>query len=162
MIRPEREDDHAAVRALLLRAFPGPAEADLVDALRSAGDLVLVLVADAGGVVGHIAFSRLTIAGSTLRATALAPIAVAPERQRNGLGAALIRDGLARLRSGGEDLILVLGEPAFYGRFGFDRRHAARLRTPYDGPYLQAMPLNGGGLQAKGVVQYAPAFSALG
>jgi putative acetyltransferase len=162
MIRLEGAGDHAAVRDLLLRAFPGPAEADLVDALRAAGDLILALVAEGGSVVGMIGFSRVTIAGSSLRAAALAPVAVAPERQRHGLGSALIREGLARLRAAGEDLILVLGEPAFYARFGFERRHAARLRTPYDGPYLQAMPLNGRGLKAEGAVHYAPAFSALG
>jgi putative acetyltransferase len=161
-IRPEIAADRAAIHAIHYRAFGQPAEADLVDRLRTEGDLVLSLVAVADQPAGHVAFSRLHLAGTDLRATALAPVAVLPEWQRREVGTALIRDGLARLRSAGEHLVLVLGDPAYYGRFGFTGEAARGLATPYDGPYLQALPLTDGRRSAVGPVTYARAFSELG
>ena len=162
MIRPETDRDIDAIRKVLTDAFPGPEEAKLVDDLRAAGDLVLSLVADEGGIVGHVAFSRLRLAAADLRATALAPLAVLSERQRTGIGTALAREGLSMLATNREDLILVLGEPAFYGRLGFNRAAAVRLKTPYDGPHLLAKVLSEQGSRAEGEVRYAPAFAALG
>lgn len=160
-IRPEAPGDRAAVRLVIERAFGQAAEAGLVDALRTDGDLVLSLLAIAGEPFGHVAFSRLTLAGSTARASALAPLAVVPSAQRSGIGTALVRESLRRLAQAGEDLVLVLGEPAYYGRFGFTPEAAADLRTPYDGPYLQALALTGAGRAASGPVRYARAFSDL-
>jgi putative acetyltransferase len=161
MIRAETAADVDAIRKVLMAAFPGPGEAKLVDDLRSAGDLVLSLVADEGGIVGHVAFSRTEFMALELRGTALAPIGVLPGRQRTGVGSALVREGLLRLAQAGEDLVLVVGDPGFYERFGFNHAAAARLRTPYDGPYLLAKALSGQGRQAHGEVRYSPAVAAL-
>jgi putative acetyltransferase len=161
MIRPESEGDIDAVRAVLASAFPTQTEAKLVDDLRAAGDLVLALVADQGGVIGHAAFSRLALDQPDLRATALGPIGVMPARQRQGIGSALVREGLSRLSQTGEDLVLVLGEASFYERFGFNRKATLALHTPYDGPYLLAKALSERGSNAHGTVCYPPAFAAL-
>lgn len=160
MIRLETASDLGAIRRVLTAAFPSSAEAELVDGLRSAGDLVLSLVADDGEVVGHIAFSRLGV--SELRATALGPIGIRPERQRIGIGSSLVQAGLSRLTQAGEDLVVVLGEAQFYARFGFSREAAAWLKTPYDGPHLLAKALSERGSRAHGEARYAPAFAALG
>jgi putative acetyltransferase len=127
------------------------------------GDLVLSLVVDEGdAVIGHVAFSRMQINGEGISepAVALAPVAVLPAQQRRGIGAALIEDGLRRLRQSGETLVFVLGEPAYYGRFGFAAAPAARFDTPYPGPYFQSLALS---LRApsSGALRYARAFSAL-
>jgi putative acetyltransferase len=161
-IRPEAPGDGPAVLALHAAAFGQKAEAGLVDRLRTDGDLILSLVAVADGVVGHVAFSRLTLpAAPAVRACALAPLAVDPARQRRGIGSALVTEGLRRLSQAGLDLVLVLGEPAYYGRFGFTTQAAQALRTPYDGPYLQALALSAEGRAARGPVSYAGAFAEL-
>ncbi len=160
-IRPEQPSDGPAIRAVHEQAFGQPLEADLVDRLRADGDLVLSLVAVREAPVGHIAFSRLVLPESSARAVALAPVGVLPPLQRAGIGTALIREGLARLAEAGEDLVLVLGDPAYYGRFGFTAAAAGGLATPYDGPYLQALALSEAGREARGPVRYAPAFADL-
>lgn len=160
-VRPEAAADRDAVRTIHREAFAGPAEADLVEALRRDGDLILSLVAAADEPVGHIAFSRLTLPDAPVRASALAPLAVLPSCQRQGIGTALVEDGLRRLAASGEDLVLVLGEPAYYGRFGFAAQDAAPLKTPYDGPYLQALALSEQGRHARGPVRYPRAFAGL-
>ena len=164
VIRPEEARDGPAIRAVVEAAFGQALEADLVDRLRAAGALVLSLVAEAGGVVGHIAFSRLTVdgPGSDVRAVALAPLAVAPGRQRAGIGGALVRRGLDELRAQGEELVLVLGDPAYYGRFGFTAQAAHGLATPYDGPALQALWLAPAPAGFQAVVRYPAPFSELG
>jgi putative acetyltransferase len=161
-VRPETGRDHAAIWSVNEEVFGRCDEADLVERLRSDHDLVLSWVALAERVVGYIAFSRLHVEGATVRVSALAPMAVRPGHQRRGVGTQLIQDALARLAAMGEDIVLVLGEPAFYGRFGFRRETAARLNTPYDGPYLQALALTEAGRLACGVVRYPDAFTALG
>jgi putative acetyltransferase len=158
-VRPERPEDRAAIRAVV-RAALGAAEAELVDALRRDGDLVLSLVAVEDGPVGHVAFCRLSCE-PPLRATGLAPLTVRPDRHRRGIGAALVRDGIRRLGDANEDLVVVLGEPAYYGRLGFSRPAAEGLRTPYDGPALQALALSDRGRAAAGAVRYPAAFAGL-
>jgi putative acetyltransferase len=157
-VRDETPADLAAIRAVNDAAFGGAQEADLVDALRRDGDLLLSLVADDGGVIGHVAFSRVQVEGDP--AVALAPVAVRPERQRRGAGTALIEHGLQRLRQSGETLVFVLGEPAYYDRFGFAAAPAARFETPYPGPYFQSLALSPRAPSA-GRLRYARAFSAL-
>lgn len=161
-IRPEQPDDRDALRAIHLRAFPTAVEADLVDALRG-GFIRLSLVAETEGrVVGHILFSDLTIVGSRVSALALAPLAVTPEHQRRGIGSDLVRRGLDECRRAGFDCVIVLGEPAFYGRFGFSAAKAARLESPYAGEYFQAIELTPGALDGvAGRVEYAPPFADL-
>jgi putative acetyltransferase len=162
-IRPEEPHDWPQISALIETAFGQPAEADLAQRLRAAGDLVLSLTAADGNLVGHIAFSRLALPDApSTRACALAPLAVLPLRQRQGIGSALVLEGLVRLAQNGMDLVLVLGEPSYYGRFGFSADLANRLKTPYDGPYLQALALSESGKAARGPAAYAPAFAELG
>ncbi len=100
-----------------------------------------------GGIDGHVLFTRLAIetdaGASPLSATALAPVSVAPARQRAGLGSALIRYGLTRLEAAGEHIVFVLGEPAYYRRFGFDANLGARFSCPWPGPYFMARALRG-------------------
>jgi putative acetyltransferase len=156
-IRPERPEDLPAVDRLRRAAFGGDAEARLVDALRGDG-AVLSLVADEDGVVGHLMFSRLEMDG--VRAAALAPVAVAPARQRRGTGSALIRDGLRRLREAGWEAVVVLGEPAYYARFGFVP--APTIACPYSGPYLQGVELIPGALAVPRTAVYAAPFARLG
>lgn len=161
-IRTEDPEDRSAIHALLAAAFGGRAEADLVDNLRKADDLTLSLVACTDRAIGHIAFSPLALADPRdIKAYALAPVAVLPAFQNRGIGAALIEDGLQRLADAGADLVLVLGEPDYYGDFGFRAEDATNLVTPYDGPYLQALFLTEKGRTAQGPVTYAPAFAEL-
>ena len=124
-IRPEAAADAPAVHALLTGAFETSAEgeAQLVEQLRRDGDLVLALVAvDAlQRVVGHVAFPRLYVesADREFPVVGLAPLAVDATHRRQGVGAALVRAGLDRLAVQGETLVFVLGDPAYYTRFGF-------------------------------------------
>jgi putative acetyltransferase len=157
-VRDETPADFAAIRAVNEAAFGGAQEADLVDTLRRDGDLLLSLVADDGGVIGHVAFSRVQVEGDS--AVALAPVAVRPEWQRRGAGTALIEHGLQRLRQSGETLVFVLGEPAYYSRFGFAAAPVARFETPYPGPYFQSLALSPSAPSA-GRLRYARAFAAL-
>lgn len=161
MIRPETPADAPAVAALLTAAFGGPAEAGLVAALRTAGDAAIALVAEdpAGGIAGHILLSPMQ---APFPALSLAPLAVAPGRQGAGLGAALVRAALARAEAEGWRGVFVLGDPAYYGRFGFTADAAAGFESLYAGPAFQALAL-GGPLPARaGAAVHAPAFAALG
>ena len=133
--------------------FPGFGEATLVDRLRRDGDIVLSLVAeDEGVVIGYIAFSRLMVEGgdATFRAVALAPLAVYPEYQQQGIATRLVREGHACLAAIGETLSVVVGEPHYYGRFGYSQpaRGALRKRIPIalpDGALLRRGAVRRGG-----------------
>ncbi|HWV41345.1 N-acetyltransferase [Pseudorhodoplanes sp.] len=162
-VRTETPVDRDAIRSVNSGAFGRPAEADLVDRLRADGDLLLSLVAGIGrAIVGHCAFSRLTVHNhaDAIPAVALGPVAVLPEHQRRGVGQSMIRDGIDRLRQGGETLVFVLGDPGYYQRFGFDAGVAAAYRTPYDGPHMQVLRLSDDAPH-RGEVRYAPAFAGL-
>lgn len=149
VLRPEVAADHAAIDALLRAAFGGPVEARLVRALRDDGDLALSLLVEAEGVVlGHATLSPLAAASP---AYALAPLAVAPRMQGRGLGAALIRETVAWADG---HPVVVLGDPAYYGRFGFQ---PADLASPYAGPGLQIH----GPLPAGSTIGHARAFAGL-
>ncbi|HYG30882.1 MAG TPA: N-acetyltransferase [Allosphingosinicella sp.] len=158
-IRDEREGDRDSVKSVIEAAFGSSAEAELVERLRDDGDSEIALVAkEEGRIVGHILFSRMA---APFRALGLAPVAVAPERQRRGIGGALVRAGLARARAQGWDAVFVLGDPEYYGRFGFTVTAATPFRCVYSGPHFMALRL-GEALPAAGEVAYAPAFAALG
>jgi putative acetyltransferase len=161
-IRLEEPADWAHVYPVYAAAFGQLAEADLVQRLHSDGDLILSLSAFDRDPVGHIAFSKLGF-GETpgVRGCALAPLAVVPDHQKKGIGSALVREGLHRMAQAGLDLVVVLGDPAFYGRFGFTSALAGNLKTPYDGPYIQALALSEKGAEARGSVSYARAFAEL-
>jgi putative acetyltransferase len=164
-IRQEAETDRDGVRAVHLAAFHGDDEADLVDRLHADGDALFGLVAaEAGRIVGHIFFSPLGIAtaSGTIPAAALAPLAVLPQRQRRGIGTALVRRGLALCRERGVPAVVVLGDPAFYHRFGFRAETARQLDAPWSGPHLMAIELVPGGLgDVPGMACYAAAFGSL-
>jgi putative acetyltransferase len=165
-VRAEHAFDAASVRRLLADAFGGRAEADLVDRLRTNDDLVLALIAevDDRGVVGHIGFPRLTVdapSGGSAPAVGLAPLAVAIDLWNRGIGSALVGRGLTLLAERGEQLVFVLGDPAYYGRFGFDAAAAASFVSPYSGPHFMALRL-AQTAPSEGTVRYPSAFADLG
>lgn len=120
IIREGKASDFPALEALYPRAFP---DEDLLPLLRElfAGDFdLLSLVAEAdGAVVGHVLFTLARVGGSDSKVAMLAPLAVAPDRQKQGLGSALVRAAFDRLTGDGVSSVYVLGDPAYYGRFGF-------------------------------------------
>lgn len=159
MIRPERPGDEAAIYAVHVAAFPTDAEARLVDALRSAGRLTASLVAEVEGViVGHVAFSPVT-AGEAM-GTGLAPVAVLKAYQKRGIAARLIEAGLTACRDAGIGWAVVLGEPAYYRRFGFGPASAVGLVDEYGGgEAFQVMELIPRKLPAgAGLVRYGAEF----
>ena len=163
-IRPETRHDAGTIHDLLVGAFPTPVEAGLVDRMRRDGDLVLSLVAAHvdGAIVGHVAFPRLrvVVSGVGYRAVGLAPLAVAETRRRQGIGAELVQRGLAQLRAQDETLVFVLGDPAYYGRFGFTAETARPYTSAYDETYFMALRLEDDAPRA-GLVRYPAAFDAL-
>jgi putative acetyltransferase len=159
-IRPEAPGDREGARRVLLGAFGQLHEARLVDDLRAAGDLALALVAELDEIVGFVAFSRLILDNANAHALALAPLAVSPKRQRQGVGHALVREGISRAGAAGCDALIVLGDPAYYGRFGFGPAPPC-LTTPYDGPHLRVLALSPQGAKLSGAVRYPAAFAGL-
>jgi putative acetyltransferase len=161
-VRAETPADLEAIREVNRRAFGQEDEARLVDALRDGGYARLSLVAEEGGrVVGHILFSDLPIVTpmGTLHALALAPLAVLPDQQRQGIGSRLVREGLQACAEAGHRVVVVLGHPDFYPRFGFSARLAERLQAPFSGPSFMALELVPGALAGvSGQVRYPPPF----
>lgn len=163
-IRPETRADYADVRRVNERAFGRAAEADLVDALRRVANPHLSLVAEEDrAIIGHIFFSPVKIpsAVDSIAAMALAPMAVMPERQRQGVGSALVRAGLEANREMRVGIVVVLGHIEYYPRFGFVRADEFALRSEFDVPseYFMVMELRSGALRdARGVVAYHEAF----
>lgn len=156
-IREETPADQGAIQALVTAAFARRDEADLVDALRTDGDLSLSLVAEEGkDLVGHVALSRLK---SPEGALALAPVSVQPSHQDRGIGAALIREAIARTRESQASIIFVVGEPGYYTRFGFTAEAAAPYPCDYAGPHFMALALDDPPTPA--AVVYPDAFSSL-
>lgn len=164
-LRPETPRDHDAIRQVHRLAFGQDAEARLVDALRDGGFARLSLVGElAGRVVGHILFSQIGIdcADRRVEALALAPMAVVREHRRKGIGSDLIREGLKRCREGGHAIVIVVGHPGYYPRFGFSPRLASALQSEYAGEAFMALELVPGALEGvRGQVRYAPPFEAL-
>lgn len=160
-LREERAGDEAVIAALASAAFEGVpysdgTEAAIIDALRKAGALTLSLVAeDERGICGHAAFSPVRISGEGAGWYGLGPVSVAPERQGAGIGGALIREGLTRLREMGAAGCVVLGDPGYYPRFGFQADPALRYAGA---PAEYFMALNFTGAEASGEVTYHPGF----
>jgi putative acetyltransferase len=165
ILREERPADRAAIFDVVDRAFGQDAEARLVDKLREGGHVQLSLVAASDGkIVGHILYSELQViaaAGAT-PALALAPLAVVPERQSQGIGSALIRRSLDLCREQGHKIVIVLGHQHYYPRFGFSPELAKPLQSPYAGDSFMALELIPGALAGvQGRVEYAPPFNEL-
>lgn len=159
-IRAATLKDRDSIRDVEEHAFGQQAEAGLVDALVRDGDTVLELVAQEDGqVVGHILFSRLYVeqGGARHPAVALAPLAVEPSFHGTGIGGALIREAHLRLRQAGETLSIVLGDPDYYGRFGYSHARAAGFSSVYQCEELQALAW--GEAAESGRLVYADAFS---
>ena len=119
-IRDSAQADGHAIEALYPAAFPDEELLPLVDDLLRDTDNTVSLVATVGAdVAGHIVFTLGGVAGTDATVALLGPLAVAPARHRQGIGSALVRAGLVRMQDAGVDLVCVLGDPAYYGRFGF-------------------------------------------
>ena len=167
ILREETAADVTAIATVNQAAFGRPDEALLVDALRIAGVLTLSLVALADDeVVGHIAFSPVTIAVArgTVTGIGLAPMAVAPAWQRRGVGARLINEGLDRLRAAGRQVVVVLGHPSYYPRFGFAPASRLGLRWEHPAPdeAFMALELVPGALAGvDGIVRFHPEFATV-
>lgn len=166
VIRDETRRDHEAVRELNEAAFESDAEARLVDALREQATPVVSLVAEEdSAIVGHILFSPVTLTDhESLGIMGLAPMAVAPSRQRQGIGSSLVRAGLDRCRELGAGAVVVLGHPEFYPRFGFVPSTRFDIGCEYDVPedVFMVTELKPGFLRGtSGTIRYHPAFGDL-
>lgn len=163
IVRPEVSSDHESVRQVHTLAFTGPTEALLVERLRGSSGSISLVATETGGVVGHILFTATTLvgAGAHVRVAGLGPMAVIPSRQRNGIGSELVVHGLDACRREGYEAVVVVGHPAYYPRFGFDRGSMFGLRCQFDVPdeVFMAVELRSGSLSGGGEVRYAPEFS---
>jgi putative acetyltransferase len=168
-IRPFGSRDTEAVREVHLKAFAGSEdEARLVESLHAADAAPVSLVAlhgSSGGVVGHVLFSPVETdnGASNVRVVGLAPVGVSPEYQGQGVDSRLIRAGLEACREAGYDAVVLLGEPGYYSRFGFERASAHGFGNEYGVDHefmvveLRSEALDGSG----GTVRYRPEFGQL-
>jgi putative acetyltransferase len=168
-IRPETPGDIPAIYNVHLRAFGQPAEAQMVDDLRRDGDFIpeLSLVAvDEGRIVGHILFPPVTLSSheGNVAALALAPMAVLPEFQGRGIGSLLVREGLAACRRLGHRIVIVVGHPGYYPKFGFFPAREQGIDVPFPVPdeALMVTALVEGALEGiHGTVRYPHAFDTI-
>jgi putative acetyltransferase len=159
IIRDEAERDLAAIRTVHRLAFGGESEGSLVDALRVSGDAAISLVAEREDrVVGHVLLSRLH---APMRALALAPVGVLPDHQRQGIGSALIRAALERAQGDHWEAVFVVGEPAYYRRFGFCAEAARGHVCTYAGDFFMVRALGAAALPTTGGIDYPAPFRAL-
>ncbi len=164
LTRAEEQRDWTAVHAVNVSAFETPLEANLVDALREqARPLVSLIAEDNGAIVGHILFSPVSLSGHpALRIMGLAPMAVSPGRQRQGIGSALVRAGLEQCKQLGFGAVVVLGHPEYYPRFGFSSSARFGIGCEYEVPeeVFMVVELQAGFLDgASGTIKYHAAFS---
>lgn len=164
LIRVEIPVDAAGIDSLLRRAFGGDDEAELVQQLREDGLLTLGIVAtdDEGGVVGYAAFSPVSVAGDDRQWVALAPLAVEESLRRQGLGEKLVYEGLDALNEFSYAAVVVLGDSAYYRRFGFKAAAQYDLHCQWPGAEeaFQVYPLAKDALSGvNGLVEYSAPFS---
>jgi putative acetyltransferase len=156
-IRPERAEDAAMVRALVTAAFGADDDtADFVEAVRREAEVCLAEVAGSGGGgVGHVQWcaAPLTVDGRAVKGPYLTCLSADPSVQRRGVGSRLVRSGLKRLVETGVEAASLLGDPAYYGRFGFSPELAARIEAPHRSRArgFQAIELVAGALDGKTV-----------
>ncbi|MEO0561020.1 MAG: N-acetyltransferase, partial [Chloroflexota bacterium] len=164
-IRQEAPGDETAIFEVNVAAFGRDDEAQLVDRLRATGGHLLSLVAtnDAGEIIGHVLFTPVAVEGTEeiFECTALGPIAVLPEVQDEGVGAALIEMGMQGVLDMGYDVIFVLGDPDYYGQFGFEQAEPHYIKSEFDVPtehFLVALGSDNALEGIWGTVYYLPAF----
>lgn len=166
-IRPETANDHAAITEVNRAAFGGDEEARLIDLLRRDALIIASLVAvDGTDVVGHILFSPVVVVTNTseIQVASLAPVAVAPSRQRMGIGSMLVRHGLDACKHARYPAVIVVGHPSYYPRFGFSHAIVGGLANPFaTGEAFMGLELAGGSLSglAGGRIVYPDAFNQL-
>jgi putative acetyltransferase len=163
-LRPETPSDVSAISAVLRASFPTPLEAELVERLRSDGDLAVSLVASvAGEIVGHVAFSKTEVVGGAgVRPVAwLAPLAVLEPNRRRGIAQGLVLAGIELSRTQGYDYAVVVGEPSYYARFGFTHAAARKLESRWFCAAMMAMPLDTEAPELAGLLKEPKAFSLL-
>lgn len=163
-VRAERPADAAAIREVNEAAFGASLEADIVDKSRALSLPWISLVAEvAGEIVGHILFSPVTLGGhERVRLVGLAPMAVLPARQRQGIGTRLVHEGLSQCRSEGYDAVVVLGHPGYYPRFGFTPASRFGITSEYAVPdeVFMCLELRQDALRGvSGRVVYSEAFA---
>lgn len=167
-IRPAHDGDRAALSDVHRTAFGQPLEAQLVEALANGRHDRISLVAEVEGqIVGHVLLTELRLdapplppSSPAVRALALAPLAVLPAHQRQGVGSALVRAALDEARRQVWRLVFVLGEPEFYGRFGFTAERAAPFQCVYACAAFMAIALHADAAPS-GALKYAPPFADL-
>jgi putative acetyltransferase len=165
-IRDEAAGDLNAIRSLHEQAFETQAEAELVNLLRARGKGVISLVAEMDReIVGHILFSPVSIEPPApgWNALGLAPLAVIPRLQRQGIGSKLVKSGLQRSRQTGIELVFVLGHPNYYPKFGFTQATACGFENEYqaDDAFMVIEITPGAAVKYKGLVKYAPEFNEM-
>jgi len=164
-IRKEQPQDIKAIREVNKQAFGQIQEADVVDKLRdNCSDLVSLVAVMQNHVVGHILFSPATIEGKnrTVEGMGLAPMAVLPEYQRQGIGSELIRTGIAKLKTGRCPFVIVLGHAEYYPRFGFKPASHHGIRSEWEVPEgaFMILVLNESEMYSiSGVARYRPEFA---
>ncbi len=166
-IRDEQEGEHQEIRQVIVAAFGGDIEANLVELLRDRNKAPIALVAVSDNtIVGHIMFSPVTItlAPKAYRAVGLAPLSVLPELQRQSIGSMLAREGLKKCAEAGFKIVVVLGSHHYYPRFGFSRASLYGLDNEYDADeHFMAIELKHGALdKVSGTVRYSPEFKECG
>lgn len=167
LIRPEQPEDFEAINEVNRLAFERDNEAQLIERLRDREDYHpgLSLVAVAGKlIVGHILFSPIVIVSGSKRvpALALAPLAVRPNRQQQGIGTELVEQGLAACRKLGHHIVVVLGHPELYPRFGFKLASKCNITAPFPVPDEAFMVLGltpGALVGVEGMVEYPEPFN---
>ena len=162
----EQHQDIHAIREVNIQAFGQNQEADLVDTIRrSCNDLISLVAVIKSTIVGHIFFSPVTIeskANKTIQGMGLAPMAVLPAFQRQGVGTELVRDGIERVRKKGFPFIIVLGHASYYPRFGFEPASHYRIRCEWDVPDTAFMILlldESQMRESAGLARYLPEFA---
>ena len=169
LIESERAEDRAAVRAVHLAAFPTAMEADLVDRLRANGHAAISHVALEGEcIVGHILFSPVTVHADDrpdnviAHGLGLAPLAVMPAFQRRGIGKALVKAGIEQCRQSGVGFVVVIGDPSYYSRVGFEPASQHGLSDEFAaGDAFQILLLALAAMPQGGLVRYGNEFADL-
>lgn len=173
IIRPETPADHDVVRDVVAAAFGSDAEAALVDRIRASPEHIpeMALVAEVdGAILGHVMISHAVIRGDAgdRKICMLSPLAVAPDRQRAGIGSALVRTSLEVADRRGEPLVILEGDPAYYGRLGFEHalRYGIEIHLPDWAPpeaaqVVRLSSFDSGDPTLRGTVVYPPAFDGL-